>query len=66
MTACSHRRVQVLAAGFCLLGALAGADAGSSTWSLVTLAACTSALLMVARYRSDRSAVVTQSAEATR
>jgi hypothetical protein len=40
----------MLAGVFCVIGAVAGADGSAATWTLVALAACSSALMLGAPY----------------
>jgi hypothetical protein len=36
---------------FCVIGAVAGSDGSSATWTLLVLAACSSAWMLMARHR---------------
>jgi hypothetical protein len=48
MTLCRHRSFRVLAGVFCSIGVLGVADGTPATWTLLTLAALLSAVLLPA------------------
>jgi hypothetical protein len=66
MTVFWNRTFRVVAGGLCVIGALAGPEGGSSTWMLVAIAACSSALMLGARHATSRPTPVPRPSEVTR